>query len=204
MKLPSNERIAKWVTKGTRIKWERVTVLYNDGDWALVKWPSVMLTRHEYCSPWVCQYDLSQISDYCGTPHASQTLWECSRDGDGPMNASNLRKLVKQQRLNEDYICQRGKQTPIWQLKRFKERTVKMTSCTVKVGMFIEGVESGVILGEDCEGALDSFAIVAEIDEIGSPSAGDYIVLMYESTEDFLEFFKGDQEKILDALESLT
>jgi len=208
-KKPTNEQVAKWVTRGTTVRADKVLVLYNDGETALVKWPSGSTssgggTFRDYCPAWVEKYsihiDNPRVHDF------SEHVWDCSRTGDGPMTEANLKKLVHRLKLNELYMCytrpNRGKQEVIRPaIKPKKERRVGLETRAVKVCMFISGF-TGDLLSEDCEAALDNTKIVGELDETGQQINGEYLVLMYESLTDLVEFFKYDREKILDTLES--
>lgn len=208
MKKPTNEQIASWVTRGTTVRANKVLVLYNDGQTALVKWPSMSTSSgggvfRDYCSAWVERYTIfKHLSDVGNSEH----VWDCGRTGDGPMTEANLKKLVHMLKLNEEFMTytrpNRGKQEVIRPPMPKKERKVDLDIRAVKIGMIVDGF-TGDWLSEECEEALDNMKIVGELDETGKHTDGRYIVLMYTSPTDFTEFFKFDRKTILDTLESL-
>ena len=207
---PTNEQIAKWVTRGTTTHADKVLVLYNDGETALVKWPSVStghsVFKADYCSPWVEKYTIKPTEPRLDT-HNSEHVWDCSRTGDGPMTEANLKKLVHRLKLNEEFMFytrpNRGKQEVIRPaIKPKKERLVNLETRAVKVCMFISGFD-GEWLSDEVENALEDAKTVGDLSETGQQINGEYLVLLYESLTDCMEFFKFDRETILDTLELL-
>jgi hypothetical protein len=202
----SNAQVAAWVTRGTTTPADKVIVLYNDGDWALVKWPSNTLSSgsglfRDYVPAWVTQYDLSRVG-LAGL--LGIDVWSCARDADGPMTLRNLEKLVTKQNLCKEYICYtpvkrgRGKQEPaIVPTKTEKSRRFKLCSCSVQVGMLIEGDTP-----QEWEDRLCKVAIVGKIVETGTQINGDYLVLEYNNVTDCMEFIKADREALIDSLEA--
>jgi len=200
---PTNEQIAKWVTRSTTTRFEKVIVLYNDGQWALVKWPSATSKIYgglfgDYCPPWVTQYDLSKMGTHIAE---GENVWSCSRDsGDGPMTAANLKKLVQERRLNEAFmfppVRRLGKQEPIRvERKPEKERRFKLRTFSTQVYMAIEGE-----LPHQWCGVVTSANIVGNVSSVDWPCSS--VMVEYNTLADCIEFFKGDREKILDALEA--
>jgi hypothetical protein len=183
-----------------------VNVLYNDGNWVLIKWPGC---SYEKVSPWVEQYPVGKLdSNWSGTRAIKTTVWDSETNG--RLTTKRLAELVVSLNLNPEHIqvvVPRSRSITVVHSRskqqQKKKRKVKLETCAVKVCLFVRGLEDKWF-GDDCEDALEGAKIVGELDETGQQLNGEYVVIMYESVADCMEFIKHDREKILDALESLT
>lgn len=112
--MPSDVEVAKWVCQGTTSRPDKVIVLYNDGETALVKHPSETIGTRlfpDYVSPWVDSYDLTQMGQHHMGHSAHQEVWNCGRDKDGRLTPKRLRALVKKLGLNEEHIREYHRQS---------------------------------------------------------------------------------------------
>jgi hypothetical protein len=194
----TNEEVAKRVTRGSTTKWDKVDVLYNDGTWVLIKWPGC---SYEQVSPWVEQYPIDKLENRS----VRTTVWDSSVNG--RLTMKRLAKLILSLNLDPQHVQgviarSRPKPKTDVAIRPPKECKVKLETCAVKVCLFVHGVDCW--MGEDCEEALETAKIVAEIDETGQQANGEYVVLMYNNVSDCMEFIKHDREVLLDTLESLT
>jgi hypothetical protein len=203
----TNDQVAKWVTRGTTTPADKVIVLYNDGNWALVKWPGGSVGSGlfpDYVSAWVTQYDLGRFR--VGQCADGFDVWNCARDGDGPMTLRNLEKLVDKHHLDKAFICytptkrRRGKQEPIpTSAPVKKKRRFKFSTSAVQIALLIEG-ES---LPDDWDDCLCRTKIAGSVCETSTQINGHYLVLEYNTLADCMDFIKADKESLINALETL-
>lgn len=187
------------VTRGTTDTKDTVTVLYNDGSTALVKWPGGMIGRFggSWVSAWVTKYDLTEYFSHS----TGKRVWDCGKEGDGRLTKNRIKELVVQLGLDPQYIVEPPPKPKAPQQPKVlpkKERRFKLEACSVQICFFIGGEDPP----EDWEDRLSAASTVAHISETGMQINGYYVLLEYENTMDMREFLRGDRNKILDTLEA--
>ena len=104
---PTNEEIAKRIVRGSTTRWDNLQVLFNNGTWALVKWPGC---SPEHVSPWVTLYNVDKLDFNQG-----DNVW--SSDLDGRLTKNRLHNLIVKLKLDPAFIIEvpakpRGKHDP--------------------------------------------------------------------------------------------
>jgi hypothetical protein len=103
----TDDMIAHTVTSGTTTKKTEVTILYNDGNHALVKWPGGYARRSVLGNDWspshVNQVDLHNPRSF--TIVGGVVVWNSDREiGDGPLTRKKLFELVTRLGLDPKHI----------------------------------------------------------------------------------------------------
>ena len=105
----NNEIIAHWVTNQTDTYPEDVTVLYNDGQTALVKWPREDMGWSGYTPPRVYRYNLELLrNDRVGAVPFGESVWNSSKHG--RLTSAQIEGLVIKLGLNPVWISPKQKQ----------------------------------------------------------------------------------------------
>jgi hypothetical protein len=102
----TDDEVRRRVTSGTTSRPDQVTVLYNDGRHALVKWPGSRQGSRPFASwvsPWVDLYDFTKTSDVWGGTKSGREVWNCAGDGHGRLTRKLVVVLVKS--LGLDAAC---------------------------------------------------------------------------------------------------
>lgn len=189
----TNDEIAKRVTRGTTTRWTKVQVLFNDGKFAVVKWPG---DSREKVSPWVKQYSIDKLVEGSRYPDG-ETVW--SSDQDGRLTAKRVRELIKSLKLDLDGIQKKQPTTVVHsryqarKQKPVKQRQITLETRAVKVVLKIVGA-----IPSNWEEIVSRTALVGAVVDKISPW---YIVLEYSTVTDCMEFISSDREALMDAME---
>lgn len=194
----TNDEVAKRVTRGTTTPWTKVQVIYNDGKFALVKWPG---DRREKVSPWVEQYTIDKLqSGVNSSSMLGQTVWDSEQHG--RLTNRRVAELIVSLRLELDGIQPKeSKPTTVvhsrYQARKkkpAKERNTQLETRAVKVVLKIVGA-----IPSEWEYIVSQVKLAGSVVDKISPW---YIVLEYKTLTDCVEFISGDRESLLDALDN--